>query len=345
LPVADKYWNARGGSSTDGVLSFSRWRQTLKPHKLTCTDKFGRAVTVNGGSVRCDTATPEIRSEEIPPAVEEIVYKWLQRGDVEEIFTYAAEQIACSSGSAVQSFCRLLIQRADTANSKATAIEVLTALHDRRYPVGDKRRATVIQLIEQMLEELFDSAPLFGEAATRFWRRIDWTTRDRITSPLAGEELLVIDALGFPPEGEDCDASLLRKAYQAGWKRFVVYRLRGQRFHGSGLGLGTDNVRIDSTVPAATTRQAAWMGWKSGSMETPGSGSPDCQKGKARRLWRRRQTFMYGAKGGEVFVRGNAAGRPLINAVGHPRVVINERVLIFWPNPSWRATRLRGAVS
>jgi glutamate synthase domain-containing protein 3 len=41
------------------------------------------------------------------------------------------------------------------------------------------------------------------------------------------------------------------------------------------------------------------------------------------------QTFMYGAKGGEVYILGNGAGRPLINAVGRPRVVINGTCLDF----------------
>ncbi len=41
------------------------------------------------------------------------------------------------------------------------------------------------------------------------------------------------------------------------------------------------------------------------------------------------QAFMYGAKGGEVYVMGNAAGRPVINAVGRPRVVINGTCLDF----------------
>jgi glutamate synthase domain-containing protein 3 len=41
------------------------------------------------------------------------------------------------------------------------------------------------------------------------------------------------------------------------------------------------------------------------------------------------QTFMYGAKGGEVFILGNGAGRPLINAVGRPRVIINGTCLDF----------------
>jgi glutamate synthase domain-containing protein 3 len=38
---------------------------------------------------------------------------------------------------------------------------------------------------------------------------------------------------------------------------------------------------------------------------------------------------MYGAKGGEVYVLGNAAGRPLINACGKPRVVINGTALDY----------------
>jgi len=41
------------------------------------------------------------------------------------------------------------------------------------------------------------------------------------------------------------------------------------------------------------------------------------------------QTFLYGAKGGEIYVRGSAAGRPLINAVGKPRTVINGTCLDY----------------
>ncbi len=41
------------------------------------------------------------------------------------------------------------------------------------------------------------------------------------------------------------------------------------------------------------------------------------------------QTFAYAAKGGKVFVLGNAAGRPLINAVGKPQVIINGTCLDY----------------
>ena len=41
------------------------------------------------------------------------------------------------------------------------------------------------------------------------------------------------------------------------------------------------------------------------------------------------QTFLYGAKGGEVYVLGNTAGRPLINSVGTIRAVINGTCLDY----------------
>ena len=54
------------------------------------------------------------------------------------------------------------------------------------------------------------------------------------------------------------------------------------------------------------------------------------------------QTFMYGAKGGEVYVMGNAAGRPLINAVGRPRVVINGTALDYLAEAFMAGDPLRG---
>jgi glutamate synthase domain-containing protein 3 len=41
------------------------------------------------------------------------------------------------------------------------------------------------------------------------------------------------------------------------------------------------------------------------------------------------QTFGYAAKGGDIYILGNAAGRPMINAVGKPRVVINGTCLDY----------------
>jgi glutamate synthase domain-containing protein 3 len=51
---------------------------------------------------------------------------------------------------------------------------------------------------------------------------------------------------------------------------------------------------------------------------------------------------MYGAKGGEAYVMGNAAGRPLINAVGHPRVIINGTCLDYLAESFMAGDPLKG---
>ncbi len=326
-PVADKYWNARGGSSTDGgafIFTVSSANGNGRK-KLTCTDKFGREVTLDGGTVRCDSASVEIHQKESHNgAVEK-----LQTGDVAGLFEYVRQLPSWPAGQ-LRRFCQTVLQGVDSPKSRAAAIELLTMLRDRRFDTGDKRRATVVQVIEETLEQLFDAAPLFGEPAARFWRRITWTTRDRLAAPQPGEELLLIDSQGFPPEGDDCDAVLLRKAYQAGWKRFIVYRLRGQRFHGVGLGAATDDVRVDLYGSNGDYTASGMDGLE---IRIHGNAQDQvaqiAKRGKLIIYGDVGQTFMYGAKGGEVFILGNAAGRPLINAVGRPRVVINGTCLDF----------------
>jgi len=325
-PVADKYWNARGGSSTDGGAFIFTVAPGGNGHKrLSCTDKFGRAVKLDAGAVRCDLASAEIHVRQSSNGAQEK----LARGDVEALFTDVQDLPSWPAGQ-LRRFCQGVLHGADNAKSRAAAIELLTRLHDRRFNVGDKRRATVIQVIEETLEQLFDSAPLFGEPATRFWRRVTWATRHRLGAPQPGEELLCIDAQGFPPEGDECDAVLLRTAYQAGWKRFIVYRLRGQRFQGVGLGPATDGVRIDLY---GSNGDYAASGMDGLEIHIHGNAQDQvaqiAKRGKLVIYGDVGQTFMYGAKGSEVYVLGNAAGRPLINAVGRPRVVINGTCLDF----------------
>jgi glutamate synthase domain-containing protein 3 len=329
-PVADKYWNARGGSSSDGgAFIFTVASAQDGKKMLTCTDKFGRAITIESGSTRCDMPAAAGIHSEAPDALRELVSQWLQKGNVEDLFAYALNLPSWSPGE-LGKFCRLVIQGADNSKSRATAVELLSMLRDRRFDTGDKRRATIVHVVEDALEALFDSAPLFGEPASRYWRRVTWATRERLAAPRAGEEVLIIDAQGFPPEGDDCDAVLLREAYQKDWKRFVVYRLRGQRFHGGGLGAGTNNVRIDLYGSDGDYTASGMDGLQ---IYIHGNAQDQvAQIAKSGRLviyGDVGQTFMYGAKGGEVFVLGNAAGRPLINAVGHPRVVINGTCLDF----------------
>jgi glutamate synthase domain-containing protein 3 len=115
-----------------------------------------------------------------------------------------------------------------------------------------------------------------------------------------------------------------------GWKQFICYGYKGQRFTGCGLSKDSDGVRIDVYDSSGDYLASGIDG-----LEVYVHGNAQDQlaqiikRGKLVIYGDVGQTFMYGAKGGDVYVMGNAAGRPLINAVGRPRVVINGTCLDY----------------
>jgi glutamate synthase domain-containing protein 1/glutamate synthase domain-containing protein 3 len=329
-PVADKYWNARGGSSTDGGSFVFTISDDNGRKKLSCADKFGRQVKLDVGAVRCDQVKREAPIEIVAAGMRKAVLEALKQGRAQDLFTHVVQNLPGWPASGLRDLCDRIVESCDNGRSKATAIEALTLLYDRRFDTGDKRRSTVLPVLEETLMRLFDASPLLGEPGEGSFRRLNWASRDKIAAPQPGEEVLVIDAEKFPPEGDDCDAVYLRRAFQAGWRRFIVYRLRGQRFTGVGLGPGTDGVRID-TYGSSGDYLASGMDGEE--VRVHGNAQDQvgqiAKKGKLVIFGDVGQTFMYGAKGGEMYIMGNGAGRPLINAVGRPRVVINGTCLDF----------------
>jgi glutamate synthase domain-containing protein 1/glutamate synthase domain-containing protein 3 len=333
-PVADRYWNARGGSSTDGgAFIFTVTGEDGKDDgkkKLTCADKFGKPVNLDVGKVRCDQAKSAPLVEIVSAGIRKAVVESLKQGRAQDLYTHVVQSLPNWPAGGLRELCNQIVDGVDNGRTKATAIEALTMLYDRRFDTGDKRRATVLPVLEETLMRLFDATPLVGEPGEGTFRRFHWDSRNKIEAPKPGEEVLVIDAEKFPPEGDDCDAVYLRKAYQAGWKRFIVYRLRGQRFTGVGLGPNTEGVRID-TYGSSGDYLASGMDGE----EIYVHGNAQDQVGQIAKRGKLviygdvGQTFMYGAKGCDVFIMGNGAGRPLINAVGRPRVIINGTCLDF----------------
>jgi glutamate synthase domain-containing protein 1/glutamate synthase domain-containing protein 3 len=328
-PIADRYWNARGGSHTDGGAFIFTVAQEDDNTTLTCTDKFGRVVSVGGGRVRCDSASVNA-SDEGSRSIRQLVRGSLQRGDALGLYRHVAQNLPAWEPGELRGFCTAVCEEADDGPAKTAAIEALTLLRDRRFDTGDKRRSSVLRVLDEALTRLFESAPLFGSGPKGLYRRVDWETRGLLAAPEPGEETLVVSAERFPPEGEDCDAALVRRAYDLGWRQFVCYGYRGQRFTGCGLGPATDDIRIDVYGSSGDYLSSGIDGL---SIFVHGNGQDQLgqimNRGKLVVHGDVGQTFLYGAKGGEVYVLGNAAGRPLINAVGRPRVVINGTCLDF----------------
>jgi glutamate synthase domain-containing protein 1/glutamate synthase domain-containing protein 3 len=326
-PIADRYWNARGGSHTDGGAFVFTVSEENGQKRLDCADKFGQPVIIPKATVRCDLAPANGDGDR---TARQLVREALLRGDAQAVFQHVAESLPSWEPGALRFFCEAIVAEAGNGTAIETGIEALTLLQDRRFDTGDKRRSSLLRVVDESLASLLETAPRLGGSGSERYRRIDWETRGLLAAPELGEETLVINAEGFPPEGEDCDAFLVRKAYELGWRRFICHGYRGQRFTGCGLGPETDGVRIDVYGSSGDYLGSGIDGLE---IRVHGNGQDQLgqimNRGKLVVFGDVGQTFLYGAKGGEVYVLGNAAGRPLINAVGRPRVVINGTCLDF----------------
>jgi glutamate synthase domain-containing protein 3 len=222
------------------------------------------------------------------------------------------------------------IAKKSIRKSPETGIRMLTLCLDRKYDTGNKKRSSVLTIIRQALEDIFSSQPIMNGHSESAFARITWDTRGQLRAPAGNEKTLLIDARGFSPEGITCDAMLGVKAYKLGWKHLIHYNSRGTRFHAAGFGPATTGLRID-----CYDNPGDYLGSGMDGLEAHIHGNAQdqvCQiikTGKIVIYGDVGQTFLYGAKGGEIYVLGNAAGRPMINAVGRPRVIINGTALDY----------------
>jgi glutamate synthase domain-containing protein 1/glutamate synthase domain-containing protein 3 len=324
--VADRYWNARGGSHTDGGAFIFTVNRDNGHSTISCTDKFSTPVLPPQGNWTIDLSAEPSEDAQFTEAVAPV----LASRDPQESFSQVVGLIAPWSFEQLRLFVKQIeaIGQGDDQDFD-WAIGLLSLFNDRRYDCGCKKRSVVLQVIHAGIDAILDSVPPITDGPSHA-KRIDWDTRGDLRRPKRDETTLVIFARDFPPEGDDCDSRLAVEAYELGWNRFIVYGLRGQRFTGCGLGPETDGVRIDVFGSSGDYLASGIDG-----LEIHVHGNAQDQLGQITKRGTLvvhgdvGQTFMYGAKGGEVYVLGNAAGRPLINAVGKPRVVINGTCLDF----------------
>lgn len=332
--VADRYWNARGGSHTDGgAFMFNLDRKEGGPleRKLSCTDKFGLEITAPKEQTPYLPGRVYYLVESDEPARFDISECFhLQRPDL--LYSYVRAGVKTWDYADLMDCLKEIRGWASKGDAHfEVALSALTRLMDRRYPTHDKRRRSILQMLTHTLETILRHFPsLSRKDVTSTYRLMDWETRQFFRGPDHHEKVLIIDAALFPPEGDHCDSRLLAEAFQRGWRRFIVFGLRGQRFHGCGLGPDSGGVRIDVYGSSGD-----YLGSGMDGLTIHVHGDAQDQLGQIMKSGRMvihgdvGQTFMYGAKGGEVYVMGSAAGRPLINAVGRPRVVINGTCLDY----------------
>ncbi|MFN2144932.1 MAG: glutamate synthase, partial [Anaerolineales bacterium] len=312
----DRYWNARGGSHTDGGAFIFEVRDqgSGKLPTIEVYDKFGEPVPVpvSTSPYAGHAFLPE-DGFDLPKVGDDALFGWI-KGEIKD-WCYGT----------LRAFLDALVEAKSAAGEWGALIEILTLMMDRRYDTGCMRRSSVLSLVDQAFEKVIDKLAE-SEAEGYVFVHVGGSV------PAAGSpaEAAVIEARGYEPEGEKSVANEIQRLYEKGFRWMLVTHARGHRFFGVGLGPETKGLRIDAYgspgdylasgidgleihVHNNAQDQLAQI-MKSGKLVVHGDVG---------------QTFMYGAKGGEAYILGNAAGRPLINAVGKPRVVINGTCLDY----------------
>jgi glutamate synthase domain-containing protein 1/glutamate synthase domain-containing protein 3 len=322
---ADLYWSARGGSHTDGgAFAFNVALGEAGP-RLWCSDKFGRLIqTEQGRSVpgqddcnhRAKVPTDDAR-------------RLAGRdGSANELADEAARQLPAWGPEGLDAFLAALKARATGDQGRDLAFAVLARLIDHPYRIAPLKRSYVLALLDRGLDELV--ALVRRQPSDGYvWISPDGPA-STVPTAVTRQRTVVLDARGWPPDGPSSLARTIVDLYHKGARRFTVVNARGHRFVGCGLGPGSKDVRIDIFGSSGDYLASGIDG-----AEVVVHGSAQDQVAQILKEGRLvihgdvGQTFMYGAKGGDVFVRGGAAGRPLINGVGRPRVVINGTCLDY----------------
>jgi len=332
-PVPEDRWSCRGGSHVDG----GTYRFTLgAPERpgfrpIVCRDKFGDERRLLGD--REDWARP-VSIDTAPTAggangeVAELRDRFGAEG-TPGLLRGVREFLPQAGYDGLRKLVGTFLELG-RSDCKA-ALEALTALRDRPTDIGRMKRSWVEATIRQGIFTLLDGVDsgLGGNGESEGFLRRGWESRQDIPAAANGS-CLVLDARGFPPEGEGNLSRLVADAAGRGWRRFVLYRLRGDRFLGCGLGRGSAGVRIDTYGSAGD-----YLGSGLDGAEIYVHGDAQDQVGQIFGSGRLvvygnvGQAFLYGAKGGEAYVHGNTAGRPLINSVGDIRCVVNGTCLDY----------------
>jgi glutamate synthase domain-containing protein 3 len=133
--------------------------------------------------------------------------------------------------------CEAALKRMTKNFPPVQAVEELTKIHDHLagWDTGPKDRGALIHMVREHIDLFLDRVD-GGNGMCR----VTLNEAQKLKQPKDTKQVLVVDARGFRPEGVDplnVLSCFLDYAHRMGWRRFMVYRVEGQR--GIGMGMGS----------------------------------------------------------------------------------------------------------
>ena len=310
----DEYWNARGGSYTDGgSFIFDLDPKKDGSYELVMTNKFGDLVHTH----------PE-GNYLVEDAAMTSGFEWPSDWTPTTIFPEIAAIMPHLDWPAARALLSEIGSHA-SEHSRKEAIELLCMILNRKYDTGTLRASRWLDCVEDSIIEILNLAQT---------KPCQHYTGQRVPGHMPEmenpDQTVVVDARPYPIEGTESLARELVSLHKTGWRNFCVTHCHGHRFIGNGFGMETEDVRIDVFGSVGD-----YLGSGSDGMTIHMHGNAQDQVAQIHKRGTLvvhgdvGQCYGYGAKGGRLFVQGNAAGRPMINSVGSPKLVINGTALDY----------------
>src|SRR5207249_2809375 len=195
--------------------------------ELECADKFGKVIDLP----EQDWLPQQGSSVSLNASIAIQLQKGTSTQDPLGFFEYVRPALRDAGfqyvGEILEELKRLAMKGQE---SRQFAIKSLSLLYDRIYDTGNKKRSSLLQLYHEALNDVFSSISTMNN---HVYTRLDWKNKSRLTHPGLDPQVLVVDTLEFPAEGDESVARFVVDAYGQGWKEILLYNLRGHRFIGS----------------------------------------------------------------------------------------------------------------
>ncbi len=205
------------------------------------------------------------------------------------------------------------------------AIEKITQIYDYLpgWETGGKDRGALLHLLRNQTNLVLDRLAISSRNGNETVH-ITLANAGKLERPENQAQQLIVDARGFRPEGIDPQTVLscfLDHAHRTGWRKFIVYRVEGQRGIGMGMGSGmTFDTAVDvygspgeycgafnmGTLVRVHNHAQNFTGMvmHSGTLEIHGDAG---------------KVTGYSSKGGTFNILGNVVDRGWVCAVSDPR--------------------------
>ena len=295
-PVADLYWNARGGSYTDGGAFLLTVSPTARQRSTTETARDQQVRRAGLDRARPDPLQPfrsagrahaDGRGHDGHRTVR--ARRGFRGALLPSPRTVARDGLRLASAGSSTSWADRT-----AAGAPALGIEALTLCIDRRYPTGEKKRSSVLTILRGGLEQIFERQPLCDDERTGTHVRDHLGHARPPARPAARRDDAADRRPRLPARGRRlrCGAGgqgLPARLAAPGPLQHAA--ARGST--ASGFGPAPTACGSTATTTRATTSAPAWTAWRSTSTATPRTSSarsPSAASWSSTATWDRRSS-------------------------------------------------------